>query len=198
MKSIITLSLFILCLSNTKVTVPEKISDIFYGVKQKIYECVSTSSEASETLKQYAKKQLEENSHLSFNFNSIELTQEDREVIRKCKRDSFRTNTRRPDTKVTPISLENVVFKLKKVERKKDNIPIRKLGMLDGVKRLGAFNVKGIFTCLEQAQPGIKVLRDSVNLWRSRDFTGAVINIYDNFQPLADGITVCINSIFPS
>ena len=122
MKSIIIFSLFILSLSNTKVTIPEKISDIFYGVKQKIYECVSTSSEASETLKQYAKKQLEENSHLSFNFNSIELTQEDREVIRKCKRDSFRTNTRRPDTKVTPISLENVVFKLKKVERKKDDI----------------------------------------------------------------------------
>ena len=198
MKSIIIFSLFILSLSNTKVTIPEKISDIFYGVKQKIYECVSTSSEASETLKQYAKKQLEENSHLSFNFNSIELTQEDREVIRKCKRDSFRTNTRRPDTKVTPISLENAVFKLKKVERKKDNIPIRKLGMLDEVKRLGAFNIKGIFTCLEDAQPAIKVFRNTVYLWKSKDFTGAIINVYDNFQTLADGLTTCINAIFPA
>ena len=198
MKSIIIFSLFILSLSNTKVTIPEKISDIFYGVKQKIYECVSTSSEASETLKQYAKKQLEANSNLSFNFNSIELTQEDREVIRKCKRDSFRTNTRRPDTKVTPISLENVVFKLKKVERKKDNIPIRKLGMLDEVKRLGAFNIKGIFTCLEDAQPAIKVFRNTVYLWKCKDFTGAIINVYDNFQTLADGLTTCINAIFPA
>ena len=198
MKSIIILSLFILCLSNTKVAPPEKVADIFHGVKQKIYQCVSTSSEASETLKQYAKKQLQANSNLSFNFNSIELTQEDREVIRNCKRDSFRTTTRRPDTKVTPISLENMVFKSKKAEERRNNIKIRKLGMIDEIQRLGAFNIKGIFTCLEEAQPAIKVFRYTVNLWKSKDFTGAVINVYDNFQTLADGLTTCINAIFPA
>ena len=198
MKALILISLFVFCLQETKVVPPLPIADIFSGVKKQIYECVSSSSEASQKLKQQAKQNLESNSNLPLNFHNIELTQEDREVIRKCKRDAFRATTRKPDNNVTPISLENIVHKKKISVVKGSILKPRKLGMLDGVKRLGAFNVKGIFTCLEQAQPGIKVLRDTVNLWKSRDFTGAVINIYDNFQPLAYGITVCINSIFPS
>ena len=198
MKALILISLFVFCLQETKVVPPLPIADIFSGVKKQIYECISSSSEASQKLKQQAKQNLESNSNLPLNFHNIELTQEDREVIRKCKRDAFRATTRKPDNNVTPISLENIVHKKKISVVKGSILKPRKLGMLDGVKRLGAFNVKGIFTCLEQAQPGIKVLRDTVNLWKSRDFTGAVINIYDNFQPLADGITVCINSIFPS
>jgi hypothetical protein len=198
MKALILISLFVFCLQETKVVPPLPIADIFSGVKKQIYECVSSSSEASQKLKQQAKQNLESNSNLPLNFHNIELTQEDREVIRKCKRDAFRATTRKPDNNVTPISLENIVHKKKISVVKGSILKPRKLGMLDGVKRLGAFSVKGIFTCLEQAQPGIKVLRDTVNLWKSRDFTGAVINIYDNFQPLADGITVCINSIFPS
>jgi len=198
MKALILISLFVFCLQETKVVPPLPIADIFSGVKKQIYECVSSSSEASQKLKQQAKQNLESNSNLPLNFHNIELTQEDREVIRKCKRDAFRATTRKPDNNVTPISLENIVHKKKISVVKGSILKPRKLGMLDGVKRLGAFNVKGIFTCLEQAQPGIKVLRDTVNLWKSRDFTGAIINIYDNFQPLADGITVCINSIFPS
>ena len=198
MKALILISLFVFCLQETKVVPPLPIADIFSGVKKQIYECVSSSSEASQKLKQQAKQNLESNSNLPLNFHNNELTQEDREVIRKCKRDAFRATTRKPDNNVTPISLENIVHKKKISVVKGSILKPRKLGMLDGVKRLGAFNVKGIFTCLEQAQPGIKVLRDTVNLWKSRDFTGAVINIYDNFQPLADGITVCINSIFPS
>ena len=198
MKALILISLFVFCLQETKVVPPLPIADIFSGVKKQIYECVSSSSEASQKLKQQAKQNLESNSNLPLNFHNIELTQEDREVIRKCKRDAFRATTRKPDNNVTPISLENIVHKKKISVVKGSILKPRKLGMLDGVKRLGAFSVKGIFTCLEQAQPGIKVLRDTVNLWKSRDFTGAVINIYDNFQPLVDGITVCINSIFPS
>ena len=198
MKALILISLFVFCLQETKVVPPLPIADIFSGVKKQIYECVSSSSEVSQKLKQQAKQNLESNSNLPLNFHNNELTQEDREVIRKCKRDAFRATTRKPDNNVTPISLENIVHKKKISVVKGSILKPRKLGMLDGVKRLGAFNVKGIFTCLEQAQPGIKVLRDTVNLWKSRDFTGAVINIYDNFQPLADGITVCINSIFPS
>ena len=197
MKTLILISLFIFCVPETKVLPPLQIADIFSGVKKQIYECVSSSSEASQTLKQQAKQGLESNSNLPLNFHNIELTQEDREVIRKCKREAFRATTRKPDNNVTPISLENIVHKKKISLVKGSVLKPRKLGMLDGDIRLGAFSVKGIFTCLEEAQPAIKVLRDTVNLWRSQDFTGAVINIYDNFQPLADGFTVCINAIFP-
>ena len=70
--------------------------------------------------------------------------------------------------------------------------------MIDQLPKFGAFNIKGIFTCIEEAQPAIKVLRDSANLWKSKDFTSAVINIYDNFKTLSDGVTVCINAIFPA
>ena len=199
MKSIILISLFIFCLSNTKTIPPRPIADIFSGVKKSIYQCVLTSSEASTPLKQLAQNNLESNEHLPLNFNTIELTQDDREIIRKCKREAFRTTTRRPDNQVTPISLENLVHRKKKVSLIQGSIKKpRKLGMVDDFMRLGAFNIKGIFTCIEEAQPAIKVLRDTVNLWKSKDFTSAIVNVYDNFQSLADGVTVCINSIFPA
>ena len=198
MKSLILISLFIMCLSETKVVKPLKIADVFSGVKKTIYECVSTSTEASQTLKNFGKKNLESNENLPLNFNSIELTQEDREVIRKCKRDAFKAQTRRPNNSVIPISLQNAVHKRKYPLIKANTNKLRNLGMIDIIPNLGAFNIKGIFTCLEEAQPAIKVLRNTVTLWKSKDFTSAVINIYDNFKTITDGVTVCINSIFPA
>ena len=198
MKSLILFSLFILSLSETKVTKPLKIGDVFSGVKKKIFECVSNSAEASTNLKNLAKKNLESTENLSLNFKSIELTQEDREVIRKCKREAFRATTRRPDNEVIPISLQNIVHKKKFPLIKETPTKLRNLGMIDQLPKFGAFNIKGIFTCIEEAQPAIKVLRDSANLWKSKDFTSAVINIYDNFKTLSDGVTVCINAIFPA
>ena len=198
MKSLILFSLFILCLSETKVTKPLKIGDVFSGVKKKIFECVSNSADASTNLKNLAKKNLESTENISLNFKTIELTQEDREVIRKCKREAFRATTRRPDNEVIPISLQNIVHKQKFPLIKETPNKLRNLGMIDQLPKFGAFNIKGIFTCIEEAQPAIKVLRDSANLWKSKDFTSAVINIYDNFKTLSDGVTVCINAIFPA
>ena len=198
MKSLILFSLFILCLSETKVTKPLKIGDVFSGVKKKIFECVSNSADASTNLKNLAKKNLESTENLSLNFKTIDLTQEDREVIRKCKREAFRATTRRPDNEVIPISLQNNKKKKKFPLIKETPTKLRNLGMIDQLPKFSAFNIKGIFTCIEEAQPAIKVLRDSANLWKSKDFTSAVINIYDNFKTLSDGVTVCINAIFPA
>ena len=198
MKSIFILfSLFVLSLSNTKVLPPMKIADVFSSVKEKINQCISTSSEASESLKQLAQKNLETKEHLPLNFNSVDLTQEDREVIRKCRRDAFRATTRRPNNNVTPISLENLVHK-KKFNLIKNNFnQPRKLGIVSDIQRFTAFNISGIFTCIEEAQPAIKALRNTVNLWRNKDYTSSVINVYDNFKTIVDGFTVCINAIFP-
>ena len=175
MKSLLLIfTLIISVLSNTKVLPPLKLVDVFSGIKEKINQCISTSSEASDSLKQLAQKNLESKEHVSLNFNS-----------------------KRPDNDVTPISLENAVHKKKiSLIRNNFNQP-RKLGMIDDVQKLSAFNIKGIFTCIEEAQPTIKVLRNTVNLWRNMDYTSAVINVYDNFQTIADGFTVCINNIFP-
>ena len=134
MKALILISLFVFCLQETKVVPPLPIADIFSGVKKQIYECVSSSSEASQKLKQQAKQNLESNSNLPLNFHNIELTQEDREVIRKCKRDAFRATTRKPDNNVTPISLENIVHKRKKITLVKGQI--RKPRKLELMKKI--------------------------------------------------------------
>ena len=198
MKSLFILfSLFALSLSNTKVAPPMKLVDIFSGIKEKINQCISTSTEASESLKKLAQKKLESKDNLPLNFNTIDLTNQDREIIRKCRRDAFRATTRRPNNQVTPISLENLVHK-KKFNLIKNNFnQPRKLGIVSDIQRFTAFNISGIFTCIEEAQPAIKALRNTVNLWRNKDYTSSVINVYDNFKTIVDGFTVCINAIFP-
>ena len=198
MKSLFILfSLFALSLSNTKVAPPMKLVDIFSGIKEKINQCISTSTEVSESLKQLAQKNLEAKDNLPLNFNTIDLTNQDREIIRKCRRDAFRATTRRPNNQVTPISLENLVHK-KKFNLIKNNFnQPRKLGIVSDIQRFTAFNISGIFTCIEEAQPAIKALRNTVNLWRNKDYTSSVINVYDNFKTIVDGFTVCINAIFP-
>ena len=198
MKSLFILfSLFALSLSNTKVAPPMKLVDIFSGIKEKINQCISTSTEVSESLKQLAQKNLEAKDNLPLNFNTIDLTNQDREIIRKCRRDAFRATTRRPNNQVTPISLENLVHK-KKFNLIKNNFnQPRKLGIVSDIQRFTAFNISGIFTCIEEAQPAIKALRNTVIFWRNKDYTSSVINVYDNFKTIVDGFTVCINAIFP-
>ena len=40
--------------------------------------------------------------------------------------------------------------------------------MISQIGKLGAFNIGGIFTYIENAQPAIKFIRDSINLIRSK------------------------------
>ena len=76
-------------------------------------------------------------------------------------------------------------------------IILRKLSSEHIFGRLEAFNIGGIFPCLENAQPAIVKIRNTDNLFKSRDYTDSVINIYDNFSAISQGLTYCINSIFP-
>ena len=197
MKSLIIISLFILSISQSNRPTTPKPHDIFAKIKKSVYTCVSTSTDASDSLKKLAKENLESNENLPLNFNTIQLTQLDREVIRKCRRDAFKATTRKPANDVVPISLENIAHKKKisliKGQRRKP----RKLGMIEGIKRLTAFKIQGIFTCIEEAQPAIQVIRNSVHLWQSKDFTSSIINIYDNLQTISEGLTICVNAIFP-
>ena len=76
MKPIIFLSLLVLCLSAPKKTKESKnASDIFANIKKAIYQCVSSSEEASKQLKEFVNKNLQSNENLPLNFHSIELTQ---------------------------------------------------------------------------------------------------------------------------
>ena len=114
MKSVLLISLFILCLSSKKnIPQGQQASDVFAKIKKDIYQCISTSEEASKTLRDFAKTNLNSEGNLPLNFNTIELTQTDREVIKQCKRDAFKSPVRKPDSYVTPISLENIVHRKK-------------------------------------------------------------------------------------
>ena len=136
MKSIIFLSLIILSLSSKKYTRSGKIiEDAFDKIKKSMYQCVSASEEASNILKEFVKKKLDSEENLPLNFNTIELTQGDREIIRKCKREALKIPTRKPDDKVIPISLKNIVYK-KKVTLIKGQIKKpRKLELLEKLKQ---------------------------------------------------------------
>ena len=198
MKYIFLFLLITYTLCTTRKEKPAQVADIYKGIKTKIYKCVSNSEKASTALKELATKNLNSQDSLPLLFHSIELTDEDRHIIRDCKRDAFVKRVSKGENQVTPIGLDQAVhskkFVVNEVKKAKN---LRKLTMLNEVGRLGAFNIGGIFPCLENAQPAITVIRDSVNLIKSKDYTGALINIYDNLSTITEGLTFCFNSIFP-
>ena len=171
------------------------ISDIFKGIKTRIFTCIEKSEEASSKLKELAKTNLESDDAHFLSLKSIDLSDEDKQVLKTCRKNAFKRGSRPNNNGIFPIGIENAQFKQKVYKESK---PIRKLSMFGQIKRFGAFNVGGIFPCIENAQPTIKIIRDSVNLIRSMDYTSAVINIYDNFSTISQGLSFCINSIFPA
>ena len=195
MKYIILLALITFAISTTRKEPPAQVADIYKGIKSKIYKCVANSEKASAALKELANKNKDLEDSQPLNFYTIELTNDDRHIIRECKREAFikRVSRGSEGGAVTPIGVENAVHSKKFVEKRERNV--RKLSE-NGP--LGAFSIDGIFPCLENAQPAIKIIRNTVNLFKSRDYTGAIINIYDNFSAISEGISYCFNSIFPS
>ena len=195
MKYILFLFLIVYTLCTSRRQFPGQIADIYKGIKSKINKCITTSEKASSALKELATNNLNSEEAHSLNFHSIELTQDDREVIKECKREAFRNRIiRGGHGSIFPIGIDQAVHKKKLFQKPQE---LRKLSVLSQVGRLGAFNIGGIFPCIENAQPAIKVIRDSINLLRSMDYTGAIINLYDNFSAVSQGLSYCINSLFP-
>ena len=194
MKYIFLLFLISYTLCTTRKGPPAEIADIYKGIKTRIYQCVLNSEQASAKLKELANKNLNsEESQLSF--HSVELTIEDRQVLRNCRKEAFRKKNTYSGG-VTAIGVEQAVHSKKFVVRESRPRTIRKLSIINYLG-LGAIDIGGIFPCLENAQPAIKVIRDTINLFRSQDFTGAIVYLYDNFHDVAEGLTYCINTIFP-
>ena len=197
MKYIFIFCLITYILCTTKRERPVGVADIYKGIKTKIYQCILDNKEASSQLKELANKNLNSEESQPLMFHTLQLTLEERLVIKNCKKEAFKKRMSKGAIGITPIGIDQAVHSVhsKKLFEKKSG-PIRKLSITDG--RLGAFNIGGIFPCLENAQPAIKVIRDSINLIRNKDYTGAIVNLYDNFSDVSQGLTYCINSIFPS
>jgi len=172
------------------------VSDIFKGIKTRIFKCIEKSEEASSKLKELATKNLESDDAHILSLKSLDLSDEDKQVVKTCRKNAFKRGSPPNNNGIFPIGVENAQFKHKIPI--KESKPIRKLSMLGQIKRFGAFNIGGIFPCIENAQPAIKIIRDSINLIRSMDYTSAIINIYDNFSTISQGISYCVNTIFPA
>ena len=95
MKYIIFLiSLIGLSLCTTKMEAPGVVADIYKGLKSKIYKCVSESEGISAQLKELSTKNLNADESLPLSFHTIELTKDDRKVIRTCKKEAFMQSNR--------------------------------------------------------------------------------------------------------
>ena len=173
-----------------------QISDIYKTFKTKIYKCILETEGVSPQLKELATKNLDSDEAQFINFESIGLSLEDRHIIRECKKQAFRKKNDNKNSGVIPLDVDNAVHRRKFILR--DSRKLRQLSMISQIGRLGAFNIGGIFTCIENAQPAIKVIRDSINLIKSMDYTSAIINIYDNLSDISNGLSFCFNAIFPS
>ena len=91
MKSIILFfALLALAICTTRKEAPGVVADIYKGVKSKIYKCIYESENISSQLKELSSKNLNVDESLPLAFHTIELTKEDRQAIRKCKKEAFR------------------------------------------------------------------------------------------------------------
>ena len=83
---ILTLFAFIMCTS--RIEPPAKPADIFKDLKEEILSCILKKS-TSEVLTKYIKDHEKE----EFNpivFRTLNITREDRKLIRECKREALR------------------------------------------------------------------------------------------------------------
>ena len=172
------------------------VSDIYKNLKTRINKCILQSEEVSTQLKELAKKNLNSGESNLINIHSIELTDADRLVVKECKKQAFRKKVKSGSSVVTPIGIDQAVHSKKFVEKQPRGL--RKLSMMSQIIRLGGFNIAGIFDCIENGQPAIKIIRDSIYFLKSMDYTTAIINIYDNVSVISSAVSYCFSAIFPS
>ena len=191
------LYLFTLYNSTPSVDKPTMVKDLFKGVKTRIYRCISKSENASDKLKELVEKNMNTKGSLPLNIGSTDLTQDDRSIILQCRREAFKKKNTNSNFGITPIGIEYAQPRFKNIKLKEKTTQLRRLSVIDEVKRLGKFNFLGIFDCIENSQPALILIRNALNLIRSLDFTTAIISIYDNFVVINDALVYCLNAIVP-
>ena len=90
MKYIFLFCLIAYTLCTSKMEKPGVVADLYKGLKSKIYKCVAESQNISSELKELATKHLNSDENLPLAFHSIDLTRDDRIVIRNCKKEVFK------------------------------------------------------------------------------------------------------------
>ena len=167
MSKVISILIFIVVVVSSQ-KVGKKNAETFQDIKEKINDCLLQNS-TSEKLIRYARK--------PGTIKGNELPTEDKKLLRNCAKEVLAKKQKNKDNK-----FDNII-----------NQP-RRLSMLSN---FSSFNILGIFTCIEYAQPAIKLIRGAINMLKSMDYTSAVISVYDNFSTIGDAFSFCYNAIFP-
>ena len=64
-------------------------------IRAKIIECISSSDGISETLKNHLEKVKQNDERIPLHFSKVELEQNDREIIKNCKREVFKARRKK-------------------------------------------------------------------------------------------------------
>ena len=134
-------------------------------------KCVLENEEASENIKEYAKKMMASTELTKIKMHDIEINQNDKNIMRKCW-DNVKESSLISRPRIRHLSEDNSI--------KEDN----------------GFNPSGILPCIEHLQPSAKIIRTVISLIKSQDYFAAIQTIWDNIGVFTEAAKFCYNSIF--
>ena len=91
------LALFAFALCSSKKTNKEIDPNVRNEIRAKIIECISNTDGISEVLKKYLETLKTSDERIPLHFSKVELESSDREKIRKCKREVFKSRRKKPE-----------------------------------------------------------------------------------------------------
>ena len=91
------LALFAFALCSSKKTNKEIDPNVRNEIRAKIIECISNTDGISEVLKKYLETLKTSDERIPLHFSKVELESSDREKIRNCKREVFKSRRKKPE-----------------------------------------------------------------------------------------------------
>ena len=92
------LALFAFTLCSSKKTNKEIDPNVRNEIRAKIIECISNKDGISEVLKKYLETLKTSDERIPLHFSKVKLESSDREKIRDCKREVFKSRRKKPET----------------------------------------------------------------------------------------------------
>ena len=91
------LALLAFALCSSRKTNKEIDPNVRNEIRAKIIECISNTDGISEVLKKYIETLKTSDERIPLHFSKVELESSDREKIRNCKREVFKSRRKKPE-----------------------------------------------------------------------------------------------------
>ena len=91
------LALLAFALCSSRKTNKEIDPNVRNEIRAKIIECISNTDGISEVLKKYIETLKTSDERIPLHFSKVELESSDREKIRECKREVFKSRRKKPE-----------------------------------------------------------------------------------------------------